>query len=320
MEVLIEQINEWHISRNHRKIIETIMALPEHERGYELTCLLGRAFINEDEYAEALKVLDSIHSEYSDNASYCFRYGLALYHLRWEYDAVMWFEKALERGLEEIDDMPGTYYPKSVAKWLERARLWGPRRLEKNAFEEKQRVKRKTTNLNSAGFTEADLEGLWNDSTYSLEKYVGRAATDLDIAKTEEELGYCLPLSYKALIKQHNGGLVARDTFKNPFQCQWTPRVFEIDGIYGIDCDKPYSLCGQTGSKFWINEWGYPDIGIAIGDCPSGGHDMIFLDYSDCGPTGEPCVVHINQESDYEITYLADNFAEFVRGLITGEE
>jgi hypothetical protein len=42
---------------------------------------------------------------------------------------------------------------------------------------------------------------------------------------------------------------------------------------------------------------------------------MIFLDYSDCGPEGEPCVVHIDQESDYEISYLADDFASFVRGL-----
>jgi hypothetical protein len=48
----------------------------------------------------------------------------------------------------------------------------------------------------------------------------------------------------------------------------------------------------------------------------SAGHDMIFLDYSDCGPEGEPCVVHIDQESDYEITYLADDFASFVRGLV----
>ena len=42
---------------------------------------------------------------------------------------------------------------------------------------------------------------------------------------------------------------------------------------------------------------------------------MIFLDYSDCGPEGEPCVVHIDQEGGYEITYLADNFKAFVEGL-----
>ena len=47
---------------------------------------------------------------------------------------------------------------------------------------------------------------------------------------------------------------------------------------------------------------------------------MIFLDYSDCGPEGEPCVVHIDQERDYEITYLADNFKDFIDGLFSDEE
>ena len=47
---------------------------------------------------------------------------------------------------------------------------------------------------------------------------------------------------------------------------------------------------------------------------------MIFLDYSDCGPEGEPCVVHIDQEADYEITYLADNFKDFIDGLFNNEE
>ena len=47
---------------------------------------------------------------------------------------------------------------------------------------------------------------------------------------------------------------------------------------------------------------------------------MIFLDYSDCGAEGEPCVVSINQESDYELSYVADNFAQFIRGLVPAED
>ena len=43
---------------------------------------------------------------------------------------------------------------------------------------------------------------------------------------------------------------------------------------------------------------------------------MIFLDYRECGPSGEPKVVHIDQEMDYEITFLADSFEEFIRGLV----
>ena len=76
-----------------------------------------------------------------------------------------------------------------------------------------------------------------------------------------------------------------------------------------------YSLCGELGSRFLVSEWGYPSIGVAICDCPSAGHDAIFLDYRACGPEGEPAVVHVDQELDYKITHLADSFEEFIRGL-----
>jgi hypothetical protein len=69
-----------------------------------------------------------------------------------------------------------------------------------------------------------------------------------------------------------------------------------------------------------IEEWGYPDIGVAVCDCPSAGHDMIFLDYRRCGPEGEPEVVHIDQEGDYRITYLAGDFETFIIGLSKEED
>ncbi len=42
---------------------------------------------------------------------------------------------------------------------------------------------------------------------------------------------------------------------------------------------------------------------------------MLCLDYRDCGPQGEPTVVHVDQESDYKITFVAKDFASFIRGL-----
>ena len=42
---------------------------------------------------------------------------------------------------------------------------------------------------------------------------------------------------------------------------------------------------------------------------------MLCLDYRACGPTGEPQVVHIDQELDYKIVVVAKNFELFIRGL-----
>ena len=64
---------------------------------------------------------------------------------------------------------------------------------------------------------------------------------------------------------------------------------------------------------------GYPDIGVYICDCPSAGHDMICLDYRKNGKNGEPEVVHVDQELDYKITFLAENFELFVTGLVSDD-
>ena len=46
---------------------------------------------------------------------------------------------------------------------------------------------------------------------------------------------------------------------------------------------------------------------------------MIMLDYSNCGKTSEPTVIHVDQESDYRKTFLAENFETFIRGLISSD-
>jgi hypothetical protein len=68
-------------------------------------------------------------------------------------------------------------------------------------------------------------------------------------------------------------------------------------------------------SLFWMEQWGYPAIGIYSADCPSAGHDMFCLDYRSCGAEGESKVVHDDQEWDYKITMIANNFEVFVHGL-----
>ena len=164
-----------------------------------------------------------------------------------------------------------------------------------------------------------DFTNFWEDSEYALEEYVSEPPSDEQIASVEQELGYKLPASYIWLMKQHNGGIPVNTCFPTGQLTSWADDHVAITGIFGIGRDKTYSLCGEFGSQFMIEEWEYPAIGVAICDCPSAGHDMIFLDYRACGPHGEPKVVHIDQEWDYQITPLADCFEDFIRGLVNEE-
>ena len=148
-----------------------------------------------------------------------------------------------------------------------------------------------------------------------MKEYVNDPPSDELIKSIEEELGYKLPASYIWLMKQHNGGIPKNTCFPSDEPTSWAEDHIAITGIMGIGKEKAYSLCGSLGSQFMIDEWEYPPIGVAICDCPSAGHDMIFLDYRECGPQGEPKVVHVDQENDYKITLLADSFEEFICGL-----
>ena len=160
-----------------------------------------------------------------------------------------------------------------------------------------------------------DLTGFWDDSMYALKEYVSDPPSDELIASVEEELGYKLPAAYIWLMKQHNGGIPVNTCYPCDEPTCWAEDHVAITGIFGIGREKSCSLCGELGSQFMIDEWEYPAIGVAICDCPSAGHDMIFLDYRACGSQGEPAVVHVDQENDYKITHLADSFEEFIRGL-----
>jgi hypothetical protein len=46
---------------------------------------------------------------------------------------------------------------------------------------------------------------------------------------------------------------------------------------------------------------------------------MLCLDYRECGADDEPQVVHVDQEFDYKITFVAKDFASFIRGLESDE-
>lgn len=164
-------------------------------------------------------------------------------------------------------------------------------------------------------FLDFSLSEFWEPSEYARERYVGNALTDDAVATVERKLGFKLPASYVELMRFQNGGIPRRTNHRTKERTSWSDDHIAINGLYSIGADAPGSLLGAFGSEFWVKEWGYPPIGVYIADCPSAGHDMICLDYRACGPSGEPQVVHIDQEWDYKIVFVAKSFEAFIRGL-----
>lgn len=170
-------------------------------------------------------------------------------------------------------------------------------------------------------FTEADLKDLWNDSLYAQDNYVGEYPTDELIKKVEADIGgYKLPESYIELMRIQNGGDLNRCFVILGDDSEFADGMSWVSGIFGIGFDKRYSLCGDLGSNFMKEEWGYPDIGVCFADTPSAGHEMYMFDYRECGKDGIPKVVHVDQEGDYCITPIAETFEEFIKSLVTEEE
>jgi cell wall assembly regulator SMI1 len=164
-------------------------------------------------------------------------------------------------------------------------------------------------------FGDFDISDFWEPSEYAQDSYVDSPPTNDEIAAVERTLGYKLPEAYIELTRYQNGGIPRNTNHRTSQATSWAEDHIAITGIYSIGHRKHYSLCGPMNSHFWIDQWGYPPIGIYFADCPSAGHDMICLDYRSCGQAGEPQVVHIAQEFDYKITLVAQNFESFIRGL-----
>ncbi|HMU84832.1 MAG TPA: SMI1/KNR4 family protein [Leptospiraceae bacterium] len=163
-------------------------------------------------------------------------------------------------------------------------------------------------------FQGINLKAFWDSSVYFKSP---EALTPASIRRAEELLGYKLPASYVELLGTQNGGTPVNSCFPTTERTSWAEDHVAIAGIcgiggqWGIDSE-------DLGSRFMLEEWGYPNIGIVICSCPSAGHDAIMLDYSSSGNTGEPQVVHVNVETggEPEITFLAKDFETFILGLV----
>lgn len=297
---LIEQLNDWHRKSSYGKIVDKLEQIPPEKRDYTLTSHLARAYNNLSRYEEALELLLSVAEQGADDPLWHFRTGYAYYYLNRYEEAIAAFE--LADRLDPSDEL--------TLKLLKSSR---------DEAERLGAIAQATRLTSDIPLERMDFSDFWEDSDYARDTFVSEPPTDELIAEVEEELGYKLPAAYIHLMKLQNGGIPRNTCFPTQVPTSWADDHIAIEGIMGIGRDKSNSLCGEFGSRFMIEEWGYPDIGVVFCDCPSAGHDVVMLDYRACGPQGEPQVVHVDQEGDYRITFLASSFEEFVRGLVNEE-
>ena len=314
-EAFFAQLEQWNDEDEYTRCIQALNAIPENWRNYRTAYALARALENyaiigdHDEgtlkskgdkaLLRAIEVLESVREEGQDKAEWNMRMAYGYQYLYGQEEkAIPYAERWAELDPED-ENAPAVI------------------RECKAEIRKRQRSRKKKAKFvpGDTPFEGFDLTNFWDDNWYALKEYVSDPPSDELIASVEEELGYKLPAAYIWLMKQHNGGIPVNTCYPCDEPTCWADDHVAITGIFGIGREKSCSLCGELGSQFMIDEWEYPAIGVAICDCPSAGHDMIFLDYRACGPQGEPAVVHVDQENDYKITHLADSFEEFVRGL-----
>lgn len=309
--LLQDQLQAWHDENEYQQIINAIMNISEEERSYELIGWLGRSLNNVGKYEEALHWLYTISSQGKHDGVWHYRVGYAYVYLKRYEEAMQAFSTAQQLLPDD----------ENIAHFINLCSGRIKHELQNNEIAEAARAAhRLNATANAAPFADFDFNQFWEDSQYARDDYVSAPPSASDIAQIERELGYKLPASYIHFMQQQNGGIPANTCFPTQLATSWSDDHIAITGIMGIGKDKSYSLGGDFGSQFMIEEWGYPDIGVVICDCPSAGHDVVMLDYRACGPDGEPEVIHVDQESDYEITFLAPTFESFIKGLVHEDE
>ena len=314
-EAFFAQLEQWNDEDEYTRCIQALNAIPEDWRNYRTAYALARALENyaiigdHDEgtlkskgdkaLLRAIEVLESVREEGQDKAEWNMRMAYGYQYLYGQEEKAIPYAQRWAELDPEDENAPAVI------------------RECKAEIRKRQRSRKKKAKFvpGDTPFEGFDLTNFWDDNWYALKEYVSDPPSDELIASVEEELGYKLPAAYIWLMKQHNGGIPVNTCYPCDEPTCWSDDHVAITGIFGIGREKSCSLCGELGSQFMIDEWEYPAIGVAICDCPSAGHDMIFLDYRVCGPQGEPAVVHVDQENDYKITHLADSFEEFIRGL-----
>lgn len=155
------------------------------------------------------------------------------------------------------------------------------------------------------------MDAFWDESD---DEFTPPPLTDEMVRSAESALGYRLPAAYLRILRVRNGGIPLRRCFPTSRPTSWAKDHMQITEIAGIGGDE--GIDSPLGSAYLIREWQYPAIGIVVAHCPSAGHDVVMLDYTMCGPDGEPRVVHIDTEWEPNTLVLAPTFDAFLQGLV----
>lgn len=152
------------------------------------------------------------------------------------------------------------------------------------------------------------FQDLFTDDGY----FTGPALTEDAFTRAEAVLGFRLPRVYLDVLRVRNGGELRRQCFHTDFPTSWAADHFAVLALRGIGgqwgIDSP-----SLGSTVLVAEWGYPDVGVVLFETPSGGHDTVMLDYTDCGADGEPAVAYVDE--DRVSRRVAASLAQFLDGL-----
>ncbi|MBC1935577.1 SMI1/KNR4 family protein [Listeria grandensis] len=124
-------------------------------------------------------------------------------------------------------------------------------------------------------------------------------ASEAEIAAWEHKHGVSLPDAYKALLRIHNGGLLAKNHFP----------VAEPTS-YGLTDAEIYTFAGLDELQIRIPEAQDVDLpGVQV-YFHQDGHRYIGLDYQ----TAEPCVIYVDFET-LQTLIVAEDFDRFLASL-----
>lgn len=307
-------------------IIEKMEETPKERRNYEFDFLLAVAYGNlavwgdggysgleykyNEENLEILKksmaLLHEIQEEGTEDFRWYRQMGFSYYYLKEEEKAISYCEEWAKR--DPTDERPARIIADCRKKLQEKKA--GKVKKERK-FKVKELPKTYKPQIRFS-LEEIRAELFW-------QKEENLPLTDEMVQAAEEKLGYKLPKSYIDFMKKHNGGIPILNCYPTKQKNSWAKDHVMIGRFFTLGVDEE-SIDGALGDGHWKSEWGYPDIGVAICDTRTSGHQLIFLDYLKYGKEGEPRVSLVDERNKFSITVLANHFEEFVTSLCDESE